>query len=93
VNPFDEVLDKLGLKDPAHRAEITLQIQLLAIESALAELLRKGNLTDDDKAAIKRISETKTVDGPAVQQLFGSPERQAILNVAMTGALKVASGH
>jgi hypothetical protein len=93
VKELDAILTKLGITDSAERAAVAVQIQLLALEDAIGNLAQQGSLSEADALAVKRIAETKTADAAAIQQLFGSPERQLVLNASMTAALKVATGH
>jgi 3-oxoacyl-[acyl-carrier-protein] synthase III len=89
MKTIDELLQSVGVTDPATRAELAGQIQAYAFNLAVHNLAASTALTAADQAAIKRVVDTGQLDKAALDQLFPDQPRRQIFQAALTDALKL----
>jgi hypothetical protein len=91
MSDLDTFLMNLGLQDPANRQDIKQQIMSLAFELAVSRLLEKGAFSEAEKAQLKQVFDTNTLDEAVLASLFASPGREQVLQAALVEALQLTA--
>ena len=76
-----------GLTDPQAQQEVYVQLQMLALEYAAIELLEANSLNGTEIHLLKQAIADEQLTDQTAQQLFGTPEREAMLQQAFQQAL------
>ncbi len=91
MNDLDQFLASLGLNDETNLNTIKSQILGYAIELAIARLLEERALSPAEKATVAHAMETNRGNDEFMTQLINSPDRQKVLQEALTEALLTAT--
>lgn len=90
MEAIEELLTKLGINDPANRQAVGAEMALYALNLALSEVAAQYPLDEADKAAIKRIESSGTLDEASFQELFPDKPRQDIFISAVGRSAQLA---